>query len=206
MRLKQPKKRYEELTVEKARLISHLIGDGCVYNHKGDYNIKYEVSDKQLLDLFYKDLLKVYGLKPFTGTNPSGKTGKLISYVRLRSRKVYDDLLRYTSYFSEDWKINKEIKQSSLILKKEFLRAFFDDEGSVIPEGEKAIIRLYSINLLGLKQIREILSEFKIETHFQKGFGLKRNVHALVIKDIKRFDKLIGFNLKRKQEKLKEFL
>ncbi len=43
MRIKKLKSGFEKLTKEKARLIGHLIGDGCVYKTGSDYNIKYEV-------------------------------------------------------------------------------------------------------------------------------------------------------------------
>ena len=39
-----------------------------------------------------------------------------------------------------------------------------------------------------------------------KGFGQKRNVFALVIKDLKKFQEKIGFNLVRKQKKLQEYI
>tara|TARA_Y100000310_G_C20640448_1_gene793608 strand:+ start:719 stop:1345 length:627 start_codon:yes stop_codon:yes gene_type:complete len=206
MKIKEPKKGYEKITKSKARLVAHLIGDGCVYNHKGDYNIKYEVVDKELLDLFFKDLLEVYGLIPFRGFTPSGKTQKLIPYVRLRSRRAYDDLMRFATYFSSDWKIKNTIMNSPLYIKREFLRAIFDDEGSVIPEGKKAIIRLYSINYKGLKQVEKLLNEFEIMCIMRKGFGEKRNVFALTLKDICKFRKHIGFKLLRKNRRLDSFL
>ena len=36
---------FKELTAAKARIIAHLIGDGCVYKSNHDYNIKYEMSN-----------------------------------------------------------------------------------------------------------------------------------------------------------------
>ena len=90
---------------------------------------------------------------------------------------------------------------SSLEIKKEFLKALFDDEGSIIPY-KRPIIRLYSINSKGLGQVQEILREFNIACKLKKGFGCKRNVYALVIEDLSLFYRQIGFNLKRKQEKL----
>ena len=95
-----------------------------------------------------------------------------------------------------------DILNSSREIKKEFLRSFFDDEGSVVKQGNHGIIRLYSINLEGLRQIQKMLNEFEINSKIDAGFGLKRNVFAIVIKDLTQFHKKIGFNLKRKQEKL----
>lgn len=47
-----------------------------------------------------------------------------------------------------------------------------------------------------------MLLDFKIESKIDSGFGSKRNVYGLVIKDIDSFRKKIGFNLKRKMDKL----
>ena len=95
MRIKNLKKGFEELTKEKARLIAHLIGDGCVYKVKTNYNIKYEVKDKELLQQFEEDIVSVYGLPVIKGFNPSGKTGELIPLVLLRSKKAFEDLKKY---------------------------------------------------------------------------------------------------------------
>ena len=86
MRIKKLKQGYKKLTKEKVRIIAHLIGDGYIGISKHDYNIKYEVSDEESLNSFKSDLVEVYGLKPTIGTNPSGKTGKPIPFIRLRSK------------------------------------------------------------------------------------------------------------------------
>jgi len=203
MKIKIPKKGFKKLTKEKARIIAHLIGDGTVFRSKHDYNIKYEVCDKESLISFENDLKNVYGLQVTHGENPSGKTGKLIPFVRLRSKIVSEDLMRYATYFSKDWNLKPLLLNSPKVIRKEFLKALFDDEGSVIPYGKNKLIRLYSINLEGLKQIQKILSNFKMQSKLVSGFGLKRNVYALTIKDIKLFHKQVGFNLERKQEKIR---
>jgi len=142
MRIKKLKDGFGKLTASKARLIAHLIGDGCVYKCRTDYNIKFEVKDLDLLQDFEKDLLAAYRLKPTNGLNPSGKTGVLIPYVRLRSKKAFEDLKTYCEFDSRHWTVPIQIKNSNPRIKREFLRALFDDEGSVIPYGKSAIIRL----------------------------------------------------------------
>lgn len=120
MRIKKLKKDFEKLTKEKARIIAHLIGDGAHFKSNHDYNLKYEVSDIELLKSFETDLIKVYGLRPTKGYNKSGKTGKLIPFVRSRSKLAFYDLLRYATYFSKDWKIKPLLINSSNIIRKEF--------------------------------------------------------------------------------------
>ncbi|MDP7180285.1 MAG: LAGLIDADG family homing endonuclease [Candidatus Woesearchaeota archaeon] len=204
MRIKKLKQGFEKLTKEKARIIAHSIGDGAVYITRHDYNIKYEVRDEESLKQFNDDLIEVYGLEPSWEWNTSGITGEPIKFVRLRSKLAYEDLLRYATYFSKDWKINDLLMNSNNEIKKEFLRALFDDEGSIIKERNRGIIKLYSINSEGLGQIQNILLEFDISTKLYPGYGLKRNVYALIVRDLELFNKQIGFGLKRKQDKLNE--
>ncbi|MEK6942509.1 MAG: LAGLIDADG family homing endonuclease [Nanoarchaeota archaeon] len=202
MKTKILKYGFKKLTKAKSRIIAHLIGDGCVYKSNHDYNIKYEVKDQESLDSFEEDLISVYGLKLTKGFKNSGFTGKPIPFIRLRSKLAYEDLLRYATYNSRDWKINSIIPPSSKTIKKEFLKALFDDEGSVIIKSKNSEVRLYSINLDGLTQIQKILLDFGINTKITPGYGLKRNVYAVIIKDLMAFRKKIGFNLRRKQDKL----
>ena len=202
MKIKSLKKGFERLTIAKARIIAHSIGDGAVYKSNHDYNIKYEVKDIESLGSFERDMLKVYGLKLTKGFKPSGFTGEPIPFLRLRSKLVYEDLKKYATYKSKDWKIKKELLNSSKNIKREFLKALFDDEGGIFPKGDKGIIKLYSINKNGLKQVQGMLSEFKINSKLSSGYGAKRNVYAIIINDLSKFDKEVGFNLNRKQSKL----
>jgi len=199
---KNLKEDFEGLTIAKARIIAHLIGDGCAYKSNHDYNIKYEVKDLESLNSFEVDMIFVYGLKLTKGFKNSGITGLPIPFIRLRSKLAYGDLLKYATFNSKDWKIKGQLLNSSKEIKREFLKAFFDDEGSVINEHGKGIIKLYSINRRGLKQVRRLLLEFDIKSQLSYGYGAKRNVYALLIKELDSFYKEIGFNLKRKQNKL----
>ena len=148
----------------------------------------------------------VYGFKTSSSWNPSGFTGELIRSVWIRSKIAFEDMEEYATYFSKDWFIKSWLFNSSLNIKKEFLRSLYDDEGSVLKEHKRGVIRLYSINEKGLKQIQELLLHFGIPTIMRSGYGARRNVFAIVTYDLKQFYKKIGFNLTRKQERLKEIL
>lgn len=204
MRIKKLKGGYEKLTEEKARLLGHLIGDGCVSQSGTNYVIKYEVKDKDLLDQFEADLVNVFGLKPTRGQNPSGKTGVLISYVSLRSKLAFNDLKRYCDFRSTNWQIPQEILKGDTPIKSEFLRALFDDEGTVFRQKKTCVIRLYSINHEGLKQVAILLKEFNIPSRIIKGYGEKRNVYGLIVEDNNVFKEKIGFQCERKKQKLEE--
>lgn len=198
MRIKKLKSGFEKLTKAKARLIAHLIGDGAHYQTKHDYVLKYEVRDEESLNQFNDDIIEVYGLIPSWEWNTSGITGKPIKFVRLRSKLAFEDLLRYSTYFSPDWKLKPVLLNAPQEIKLEFLKALFDDEGSVT---DKYSVLLYSINKSGLLQVKDMLKEFEIRSELKSGFGCKRNVFALSLKH-KPFKDKIGFGLKRKQDKL----
>ena len=200
MRIKKPKKGYEKLTEEKARIVAHLIGDGAHYKTNHDYVMKYEVRDEELLNQFSEDLFKVYGLKVSKHANKSGFTDKPIYFVRLRSKLVFEDLAGYATYFSKDWRVKDQILNADLLIRREFLRAIYDDEGSVKSKYE---IALYSINREGLEQIKEMLKEFHIDSCIKSGFGANRRVYGLMVKDFISFNDKIGFNLRRKRDKLR---
>ena len=202
VRIKRLKSGFQKLTKEKARIIAHLIGDGAHYISGHDYNLKYEVRDEESLKQFNDGLIKVYGLKPSWYWNKSGITGEPIKFVRLRSKLAFEDLLRYATFFSKDWCMKNPLLKAPKEITKEFLSAFFDDEGSVC--GME--IRLYSINKKGLFQVKRILNDFSIKSRIQSGYGCKRNVFALVVRDKKLFFGKIGFGLERKQQKLQRIL
>ena len=204
MKLNKIKKDSHKLTLAKARIIAHCIGDGCVFKTKHNYTIRYEVKNLEQLNEFERDIFEVYGLKVIWCKNPSGKTGELIDCVFLRSKLVFEDLHKYTpSYYSYKWVLPKQIVNSNVNIKIEFLKAFFDDEGSVINAKNK-LIKLYSVNRKGLIQVKKLIEAFGICCKIYGGYGLKRNVFGIVIrgKDIPKFAKEIGFNSKVKQDKL----
>ena len=204
MRIKIPKEGYQELTVAKARLIGHFIGDGAVYRHKHDYIMKYEVKDRESLFQVYQDLMTVYGLPLTTGWHRSGKTGLLLPLVRLRSKLVYEDLLRYVeSYYSKEWKLRNILIHVPDDILTAFLQALYDDEGSVTQKQ----IRLYSINKPGLEQVKLLMERLGFrDLFFRSGYGEARNVYGLITKDFYLFSEVIGFSLERKQHKVQEYL
>lgn len=100
MRINKLKPGFEKLTAAKARVIAQLIGDGSLCRSRHDYHIRLEVKDEESRCQFHNDILKVYGLQPKWGTNPSGKTGELSKVVYIRSKLGFEDLLRYADYHS----------------------------------------------------------------------------------------------------------
>lgn len=103
-----------------------------------------------------------------------------------------------------------------------FLKAFFDGDGNVrvnkIKYNIYGTVWVYSINKIGINQIGNLLSFLKIKHNLyklnRKGKILKKGGKTYIIKSdiyaigihklnsVKQFKTKIGFNIKRKQEKL----
>jgi intein-encoded DNA endonuclease-like protein len=198
-------KKQGKLTKAKARLIARLKGDGCIFvAAKTNYWIKLECRDEELKTQFASDIGYVYGLKTQRLMNTSGITGKPIEMVYVRSKAAYDDLMKYGPYYSKDWRVPKIIFESSRAIKKEFIRAFADDEGCVAPYR----VSIFSINFEGLMQLKRLIEEFDIDCRIRGRFGCKKNVFAVIIsrkENIVKFRDKIGFSLERKQVKLLKY-
>lgn len=199
------------LTLPKTRLIARLKADGSIFvggKRKTNYFLKYESNNPEELERFTNDLKQVYGLEPKFEMHRSGKKpNKFLKQVYIRSKLAFEDMQKYGPFYSKTWRIPKEIKEGPREIKIEFIRIFAEDEGSVIVG--KNEIRIYSINKCGLQEISELLKNFKIKTTIKNGFGEKRNVFAIIIKDIESlllFKKLIGFYSLKKNQKLNELI
>lgn len=205
--LKPIKQQREPLSEAKARIIANLKADGAIWKSGTNYVMKYQVCDSAQLNRFANDLESVYGLDTSRDTHNSGITGRPVEFVYLRSKLAFEDLQKFGPFRSENWRVPKQIRDSSKQIKAAFLMAFFDDEGSVIKSDKT--IRLYSINRKGLEEIACLLEEFGIRWRLGKGYGARRNVYAIVIRgleNIRRFSESIGFGVGKKKDKLKSML
>jgi intein/homing endonuclease len=201
--LKPIKNQLQKLTPAKARIIARLKGDGAIFRSGTNYIIKYEVKDTEQLKSFENDIKEVFGLDMKWLKHRSGITGKLLDLVWLRSKLAFEDLNKFGKFRSENWNIPEEIFRSSSEVKREFIKAMFDDEGTVIVRDEE--VRMYSTNKKGLEQMAKLLVEYDIKPKLKAGYGKGRNVFALVIKGVdalSNFTCNIGFGLERKQMKL----
>ena len=229
---KEGKKRYREkiggvlyqiklqkpfLTPEKVRVIGHSLFDGMLYNNKYHYLVKYINSSRQLIDQFVKDVDKVYGLKRYYLETIPGKN--MITYkVYFKSKLFYEDLKRYFKSYSTTKsfiKIPLEIINSNKEVQIEFIRSFFEDEGSISSNG-RIMGDLKNLNII--RQILSMLNKFGL--HFKlcsyrdytgityKIYLLKTLENLKLFYKLRLFDKSIitnGINMhKKKIEILKE--
>ena len=104
------------------RIISHLMGDGCVTNRYFAYYNKNEF----LLDKYENDILKLFGnLHIIKGQVNSGtkliqvQNKKILNFLKTLVKDFRSSYLEYPEFLSD------------IEYKREFLKAIFDDEGSV---------------------------------------------------------------------------
>ncbi len=184
----------------KARIIGYLFGDGSVSVHaESDGTIHYSIGfypdDKFMLRSFVDAFVRIYEMKP------SIKDLGTYFSVRINSKPIALDLLKVSSFKSLEWTVPEF---SSVDEKIEFLRAMYDCEGYV----GKNVIAIHSVNQKGLISIKNLLIEFKINSHLYS-YERKNNRwnvnYLLYITDkqsIRTFLKHIGFYHSRKQATL----
>ena len=161
--IKEIKAQELSLSVNKVRIIGHVLFDGCSYKNGYSHIIRYINSSKRLVDQFIEDIEKVYGIFP-THLEVIKNPKVVIYKVTFSSKLLFEDLKRYfSSYSTKDVSpIPKEIMDSSKEIKLEFLRAFWEDEGSISFNGR-----------LMADQKNEVIIRQLIEIHKDFGLNLK---------------------------------
>ena len=184
----------------KMRLLGYLAGDGYVSVRQDKTGIHHELrffpDHKSLIKPFVEASQKVYNKTPIIK--------KLKNYYMLRiySKAVVLDILKGGDLRSLEWKV-PEFKDE--MEKKEWLRAFFDSEASVV----KNKISLGSINGKGIMQIKELLGKLNIDSKVYKYSQKNKNwndvffLNILKKKSRKNYLNKIGFSHSLKTEKLK---
>ncbi len=197
------------MTKEKAYILGVMCGDGSVYKNKqNSRKIVLSVSDKDFATEFARCLKTVYGIEPIVSEAkrhwPEGKNWSNAWEARIFSKQAYEDILSYDSFKTESWKVPEIIFQSSVEIKTSFLRGFFDSEGCV----SFRRIRAVSINSDGTNQIGDILKSLNIKYRIKCKQKEKSNwqdqkiVDITGIQNLRTYKDLIGFSIRRKQEKL----
>ena len=144
-----------------ARILAHLMGDGCVAKY-----IRYHNKEQALLNQFKTDFVKLFGNVHFT----EGMSNSGTSFVNVQNKRIREILFKlHKDYRSEKIEIPKQILLSGKPIKKEFLKAFFDDEGCATmkfcqtSKEIKCAVQLTSKSLKILRQIKKLLEkEFSI--------------------------------------------
>jgi len=175
-----------KISKELARIHAHLCGDGSVYTYKTQEKgrkkiavIGYYNKNQRLLDNFRADFSKIFNVKMSMRNNRD---------VYVKSQKIFNKLIsKFGKFGSKEWRIPRIIKKSNKYLLIEWLKAFFEDEA--YHEKRYNRLKIKSMNLDGLKDIREILTSLNI---FSSLTG--PNCDKSYYLTIPKFDSILEFN------------
>lgn len=195
-----------KVSKELVRIISHIFGDGCLsISKKGYFNMAYYNRSKILREEFKKDIIKLFGeIKFLEGIN------KTTPFVIVPSPIALIFSTKIKDFSSKSSRIPKFIKESDKLIKKEFIRVFFDDESHVRYKPPYRYIEIALSNKSFLQDLKNMINEFDINTtkiYYKKLRGFDtyyfyiRNYHNLL-----KYNQEIGFLHSKKKENLNNIL
>jgi len=213
--LKQPKEKIRVKSVEEyypiehqagagfcenlAKFIAHVQADGC--QPKNTNTFSYANQNLHLIFEFSDVALKLFKVKPWRTCKQPGL------YCAGFANKGVKKFLRGIKFYSIDWEVPYFVKTGDANAKASYLRAFFDDEGSVVfsPHGKNLdrVISMMLINKNGVLELIELLKCFEIECKFHGPY--KEKYYELKIsgkQNLIKFYERIGFIGLDKQKKL----
>lgn len=185
----------------KSRILGYLAGDGSICRKEKRSDIRFYPDDKSMVRSF------CFAMKRFYRKEPSVKPLLNHYLVRVFSRTVCENLLKEGPIATHNWRV-PSIARANKLNKAEWLKAFFDCEAYV---GNNRIA-VGSVNEVGLNQVRELLSQFSINSRIYQYKPKNKNwskTFILVISrklDLYNYHRLIGFNHKFKRNKLKTII
>jgi len=189
----------------KSRLCGYLAGDGNILTANGKtcthYSIRFFPDHSSLIKPFKEAFIKTYN------KNPKVKKLKNYYFITIDSKPIVYDLLSLVEFGTSNWSIPNKILTNDKN-KIEWLRAFFDAEAHI----HEKYIRIQSVNGKGLKQVKELLNQFSINSKIYEYVPKNKKWNKVYILNILRkkdkinYLKLIGFNHTIKLKKLNKNL
>ena len=170
--------RFEKWTPELVLLIAHLSFDGDILRGVCSYNNR----NNTLIERVVKLMVGLYSFMPARYVN------KTTGVMRVAYHNV--ELSAYLHEKSQE--LLRVITTLTVAHKKEFLRAFFDDEGCMDfrPERYKRSVRGYQKNKKILTIIKELLNDLGITAHLEEPNEVVISGRA----DLSRFQEMINFS------------
>lgn len=198
-----------------AYIMGVVFGDGWITKYKKSiskyaysYTIGLDVTDKDFALAFKKALENWSGYKVHYGIrycNPSKILGRKIKRMKpiyhriaFHNKQAYYFIKKHNPTFFETLDLN---------LQKAFIKGFMDSEGSVTPAN-----RIIQFNITNYNLMITIIKCFnnlgivcgKISETKSKGFKTLYHSRLTSLGNLKKYQKLVGFTIERKAEKLKE--
>ncbi len=171
-----------------ACLLGHILGDGCIKSK--EENVYYTNKSKELIDEFKLIIKDLFGIEPKENYNVER------NFYEVYPPKTIAKFLVLCG-FPKGEKVNREltipewIKNGSFEIKSAFIRALFDDEGTVINSKGNYIIGF------GMNKKKSLLNEHKIFMEDLRGILFSLGIYPNEIFQRKQpFDTVsLGFNI-----------
>jgi len=198
--------KFKKFSDLKAEILGFLSAEGCEVKYTTNYQYKdkrrpkayiytssfhriiFTNKDPYLINRFIFLMKKVYNYNAKVRSNGN---------IEINVKDIRDDLLKYSNFGSRRWSVPKIVFDGNLNIKKSWIRAYGDGDGSV--EIPRKRIFFKSVNLKGLKQVQILLKSLDINSYIR---GPYANAYILITKEIKKYAKIIGFIHKKRLEKL----
>lgn len=168
-------------------LVSHFMFDGDI--QKG--NCSYNNRNIALINAVERSLSDLFKFKPYYRIYEDTGVHR-ISYYRIEIAHYFKDHIA---------ELKRSIKKSSLMNKRIFLRAFFDDEGCAYLWKNARKVRGYQHNLKILKLVQQLLKDFNIESKIDEKYQeiiISRKENLIKFRDKINFSKGVYINPDRK--------
>lgn len=168
----------EEWSADSVLLIAHLLFDGEIARTRCAYNNRSII----LIERVERLMREWYDFEPSRYYNKM--TGV--------SRITYNNVALGSFLNTKSRELLQEIKKMPSDLKREFVRAFFDDEGCMDyrPDENRRSIRGYQKDVRILKIIKSLLADFDIAARIV----LPNEVVIVGKENLKRFEREINFS------------
>ena len=197
---------------ELAYVLGVLHGDGCIKDN--GFNISAHHSDVEILHSVIACIENKFNIP--IAKNLKRKTGKAKTQFKLskKSNKLKSFFIHIPELIANSFnkRIPVLILQSPKSVQSAYLRGYFDTDGSCGVTTNKKRVSITSVSERGMYEVQQMLlnmgivskKEIKKTTWINKGIRKRSITHRLIIHDIfiNAFNQEIGFQLKRKKEKL----
>jgi hypothetical protein len=171
-------KKFSQWNTSLVLLVAHLLFDGEIHRAKCRYHSRSAALIERVQSL----------VKPFAITRPKIRKNQLTGVL---SVSFYNAALgRYLKTKSDELLLR--IHAMPAEMKREFLRAFFDDEGCIDfrPFRNNRRVRGYQKDVKILHIVKRLLGDFEIDSRIQ----LPNEVSIVGKENLEKFQKEIGFS------------
>ncbi len=169
-------KKFNQWTPLLVNLVAHMLFDGAIKRE----GVLYYNRSSALLNNFKNKMTTIYDGSPRIYKNDNGV-----------ARLAYHNVELGTFFLKKSSDLLDDIKKLPINFQLEFLKAFFDDEGSVDFRGMKRRIKGYQHNTRILHLIYKLLGNFKINSFVDDRFN---EIMVTRKENIKKFAAKINFS------------